>query len=159
MEQNNELRIAWDFVEHTGRSIFLTGKAGTGKTTFLKAVVEQSCKRSIVVTPDDERMLKPYYDTPYFFGSEVLGKFTQLPLRLAWAITIHKSQGLTFERAIIDASLSRRFLLQQMSQKTFTIADYLRQKQHSLLNAMDTDDPKRNGGKGSTKGRKKDRKK
>ena len=626
MEQNNELRIAWDFVEHTGRSIFLTGKAGTGKTTFLKTVVERSCKRSIVVaptgvaainaggmtihsffqlpfspfvpgakiesrfdfgkekrkiiasldlliideismvrsdlldaidsvlrkfrdrykpfggvqllmigdlqqltpvvTPDDERVLKPYYDTPYFFGSkalaqieyvtiqlekvyrqqddvfltllnhiregqptaedmtllnsryqptfipkpeegyirltthnqmannyneselkklsgypytyqakiegtfpeysyptaekltlkegaqvmfvkndpsgehryyngrighvtlaeenrlqvycpgdaeaieveplewensryklndetreietEVLGKFSQLPLRLAWAITIHKSQGLTFERAIIDASLSfapgqvyvalsrcktlegmvlasqippqaiindervddyiehqeeaaqhsieqlptlkdeyyrhllmelfdfkdilyreeylgrliveffyrshtdiaelhkraleaykqqvivvadkwramiqqmtiaalhedeflervkrsaayfektiyqvlakplalvsdvksqnklamkrltenhaelqqawlsRRFLLQQMSQKTFTIADYLRQKQHSLLNAMDTDDPKRNGGKGSTKGQKRRRKK
>ena len=626
MEQNNELRITWDFVEHTGRSIFLTGKAGTGKTTFLKAVVEQSCKRSIVVaptgvaainaggmtihsffqlpfspfvpgakiesrfdfgkekrkiiasldlliideismvrsdlldaidsvlrkfrdrykpfggvqllmigdlqqltpvvTPDDERVLKPYYDTPYFFGSkalaqieyvtiqlekvyrqqdnvfltllnhiregqpttddmtllnsryqptfipkpedgyirltthnqmannyneselkklsgfpytyqakiegtfpeysyptaekltlkegaqvmfvkndpsgehryyngrighvtlveanrlqvycpgdaeaieveplewensryklndetreietEVLGKFSQLPLRLAWAITIHKSQGLTFERAIIDASLSfapgqvyvalsrcktlegmvlasqippqaiindervdnyiehqeeaaqhsieqlpalkdeyyryllmelfdfkdilyreeylgriiieffyhgftdiaemhkraledykqqvivvadkwramiqqmtiaalheeeflervkrsaayfektiyqvlakplalvsgiksqnklamkrltenhaelqqawlsRRFLLQQMSQKTFTIADYLRQKQHSLLNAMDTDDPTRNGGKSPTKGRKKSRKK
>lgn len=35
---------------------------------------------------------------------EVEGTFTQYPVKLAWAITIHKSQGLTFERVMIDAS-------------------------------------------------------
>ncbi len=71
MEQNNELRTAWDFVEHTGRSIFLTGKAGTGKTTFLKAVVEQSSKRSIVVAPTGVAAINA--------GGMTIHSFFQLP--------------------------------------------------------------------------------
>jgi len=51
MEKNTELRNAWDFVEHTGISIFLTGKAGTGKTTFLRVIKQHSTKRMIVVAP------------------------------------------------------------------------------------------------------------
>ena len=183
MQQNKELRTAWDFVESTGRSIFLTGKAGTGKTTFLKTIMEHSRKRPIVVaptgvaainaggvtihsffqlpfspyvpgakveskfdfgkekrkiiassdlliideismvradlldaidavlrrfrehgqpfggmqllmigdlaqltpvvTPEDERMLKPYYDTPYFFGSKALQQIDYVTIQLS----------------------------------------------------------------------------
>ena len=36
--------------------------------------------------------------------SESVGSFTQYPMRLAWAVTIHKSQGKTFERVLIDLS-------------------------------------------------------
>lgn len=71
MEQNKELRIAWDFVENTGRSIFLTGKAGTGKTTFLKTVVERSRKRSIVVAPTGVAAINA--------GGVTIHSFFQLP--------------------------------------------------------------------------------
>jgi hypothetical protein len=38
MEQNPELSLAWQFIENTGTHLFLTGKAGTGKTTILATI-------------------------------------------------------------------------------------------------------------------------
>ena len=72
MEKNQELRNAWDFVEHTGISIFLTGKAGTGKTTFLRALKERSNKRNIIVAPTGVAAINA--------GGMTIHSFFQLPL-------------------------------------------------------------------------------
>ncbi len=48
---NPELKLAFDFVEQTNTNLFLTGKAGTGKTTFLRNLKTISPKRMIVVAP------------------------------------------------------------------------------------------------------------
>ena len=42
MKENKELDLAWNFVNNTNRNIFLTGKAGTGKTTFLHRLKRES---------------------------------------------------------------------------------------------------------------------
>lgn len=49
--RNPQLDLAFDFVQYTGQNLFLTGKAGTGKTTFLKNLKRESPKRMIVVAP------------------------------------------------------------------------------------------------------------
>lgn len=50
-QSNPQLELAFDFLQYTNQNIFLTGKAGTGKTTFLKNLKKQSPKRMVVVAP------------------------------------------------------------------------------------------------------------
>ncbi|WP_304502761.1 helix-turn-helix domain-containing protein [Cesiribacter sp. SM1] len=49
--QNEQLQLANDFVEYTSKHVFLTGKAGTGKTTFLQNLKKRLPKRMVVVAP------------------------------------------------------------------------------------------------------------
>lgn len=73
MAENRELQLAWEFVEHTGRTLFLTGKAGTGKTTFLKRVVAESKKRLVVAAPTGVAAINA--------GGVTLHSLFQLPLQ------------------------------------------------------------------------------
>lgn len=50
-EGNKEFSLAWRLVEQTGANVFLTGNAGTGKTTFLTFLRQHSSKRIAVVAP------------------------------------------------------------------------------------------------------------
>ena len=71
METNPQLELAFNFLEYTGTSIFLTGKAGTGKTTFLRELNRRSPKGMIVVAPTGVAAINA--------GGVTIHSFFQLP--------------------------------------------------------------------------------
>ncbi len=119
MEKNKELQTAWEFVEKTGKSVFLTGKAGTGKTTFLRDVVENSRKRAVVVAPTGIAAINA--------GGATMHSFFQLPLH-PWV------PGMKFESKFAF-SKEKRSIIKTLD---LLIIDEISMVRADLLDAVDS---------------------
>ena len=70
---NPEFQNLWDLIQHTHQSVFLTGKAGTGKSTFLKYICEHTRKQHVVLAPTGIAAVN--------VGGQTLHSFFKIPFK------------------------------------------------------------------------------
>lgn len=94
----------------SGNSMYFNGKIGTVTELDPEIIVTDENGNEIIVNQEKWDNVR-YEINPETQEIQAVndGSFTQYPLRAAWAITIHKSQGLTFDRVIIDAGRAFSF--------------------------------------------------
>ena len=100
------------FIRNDSEAGFYNGKIGKVTDISSRGQVEVTDSDGQVIYVEPAEWPNLQYDLDEDSGEikqNVVGTFKQLPLRIAWAITIHKSQGLTFDRVIIDAGSAFAF--------------------------------------------------
>lgn len=122
-ETNRELNLAWRIVEETGANLFLTGRAGTGKTTFLRKLRETTAKRMVVLAPTGVAAINAHGTT--------LHSFFQLP----FAPYIPGKGFLTSERRHYNFSKLKRRIISAMS---LLVIDEVSMVRPDILDAIDS---------------------
>ena len=93
--------------DYSGEGRYFNGKIGRVKTVNREKIVVSFDDSSPSAEVDPYQWENKKYSLnkeTNEIEEEILGTFAQYPLRAAWAVTVHKSQGLTFEKAVIDVS-------------------------------------------------------
>ena len=92
------------FVKNDQKGRWVNGTLGHVKELFEDGVtVISDSGETLEVYPEKWEIYKTTFNqTENKLENESVGSFTQLPLKLAWAITIHKSQGQTFDKVVLD---------------------------------------------------------
>ncbi len=127
---NTNFQLAADFINYTHRSVFLTGKAGTGKTTFLKYIREHSVKETAVVAPTGVAAINA--------GGATIHSFFQLP----FTPYVPETKGFANEQTVdkhhllgrIKMNTERRKVLQQLE---LLIIDEISMVRADVLDAID----------------------
>lgn len=130
---NTVFSLAADLVNYTSRHLFLTGKAGTGKTTFLKYIKEHSKKNTVVVAPTGVAAINAGGVTMHSFFQLPFGPFVPASLN-----NYSSGGGATDKHSLfknIFFSGSKRELLQELE---LLIIDEVSMVRCDMLDAMDT---------------------
>lgn len=129
---NHIFRLAADFVNNTGRHIFLTGKAGTGKTTFLKHIQATTRKNCVIVAPTGVAAINAGGVTMHSFFQLPLGPFIPVAHK-GWTEQSGTDIHSLFRNMRINSS--KRKLIQELE---LLIIDEVSMVRADMLDAMDT---------------------